>query len=210
MNISGDQGLDQTMNYIIKTEIPRSELGGSVNTLVNSLSSQAASFGIAFKPADILKVNIKVAGVFGKPVVTPFFGSTSGEAVSGVAAPVKEVAKQAVDDAIDSGKDKLRKEAEARGDELIREAEQQGNRLREEAARGAEIIRKEADARAQKLIDDASSKGAVAKLAAQKAADTLRNEAEKRASQLEQEADAKADQLLKEAKAKKEDLLNKI
>ncbi len=210
MNISGDQGLDQTMNYIIKTEIPRSELGGSVNTLVNSLSSQAASFGIAFKPADILKVNVKVAGVFGKPVVTPFFGSTSGEAVSGVAAPVKEVAKQAVDDAIDSGKDKLRKEAEARGDELIREAEQQGNRLREEAARGAEIIRKEADARAQKLIDDASSKGAVAKLAAQKAADTLRNEAEKRASQLEQEADAKADQLIKEAKAKKEDLLNKI
>lgn len=210
MNISGDQGLDQTMNYIIKTEIPRSELGGSVNTLVNSLSSQAASFGIAFKPADILKINVKVAGVFGKPVVTPLFGSTSGEAVSGVAAPVKEVAKQAVDNAIDSGKDKLRKEAEAKGDELIRQAEQQGNRLREEAARGAETIRKEADARAQKLIDDASSKGTVAKLAAQKAADTLRNEAEKRASQLEQEADAKADQLLKEAKAKKEDLLNKI
>lgn len=210
MNISGDQGLDQTMNYIIKTEIPRSELGGSVNTLVNNLSAQAAAFGIALKPADILKINVKVAGVFGKPVVTPLFGSTSGEAATGVAAPVKEVAKQAVDNAIDTGKDKLRKEAEAKGDELIREAEQQGNRLREEAARGAETIRKEADARAQKLIDDASSKGAVAKLAAQKAADTLRKEAEKRASQLEQEADAKANKLLEEAKAKKEDLLNKI
>ncbi len=210
MNISGDQGLDQTMNYIIKTEIPRSELGGSVNTLVNNLSAQAAAFGIALKPADILKINVKVAGVFGKPVVTPLFGSTSGEAATGAAAPVKEVAKQAVDNAIDTGKDKLRKEAEAKGDELIREAEQQGNRLREEAARGAETIRKEADARAQKLIDDASSKGAVAKLAAQKAADTLRKEAEKRASQLEQEADAKANKLLEEAKAKKEDLLNKI
>ena len=26
MNISGDQGLDQTMNYLVKTEIPRAEL----------------------------------------------------------------------------------------------------------------------------------------------------------------------------------------
>lgn len=210
MNISGDQGLDQTMNYVIKTEIPRSELGGSVNSLVNTLSAQAAAFGIAFKPADILKINVKVAGVFGKPVVTPLFGSTSGEAAPGAAAPVKEVARQAVDNAIDTGKDKLRKEAEAKGDELVREAEQQGNRLREEAAKGAETIRKEADARAQKLIDDSSSKGTVAKLAAQKAADTLRKEAEKRALQLEQEADAKADKLLEEAKSQKEDLINKI
>jgi vacuolar-type H+-ATPase subunit H len=210
MNISGDQGLDQTMNYIIKTEIPRSELGSSVNSLVNSLSAQAAAFGIGFKPADIMKINVKISGVFGKPVVTPLFGSATGESSTGVVAPVKEVAKQAVDNAIDTGKDKLRQEAEAKGDELIREAEQQGNRLREEAAKGAETIRKEADSRAQKLIDDASSKGTVARLAAQKAADTLRKEADKRASQLEQEADAKADKLLEEAKAKKEELLNKI
>jgi hypothetical protein len=210
MNISGDQGLDQTMNYIIKTEIPRSELGSSVNSLVNSLSAQAAAFGIGFKPADIMKINVKISGVFGKPVVTPLFGSGTGESSSGPVAPVKEVAKQAVDNAIDTGKDKLRQETEAKGDELIREAEQQGNRLREEAAKGAETIRKEADARAQKLIDEASSKGTVAKLAAQKAADTLRKEADKRATQLEQEADAKANKLLEEAKAKKEDLLNKI
>ncbi|HOU03044.1 MAG TPA: AsmA-like C-terminal region-containing protein [Bacteroidales bacterium] len=210
MNISGDQGLDQTMNYIIKTEVPRSELGSSVNTLVNSLSAQAAAFGIGFKPADVMKINVKISGVFGKPVVTPLFGSATGESSTGAVAPVKEVAKQAVDNAIDTGKDKLRQEAEAKGDELIREAEQQGNRLREEAAKGAETIRKEADARAQKLIDDASSKGTVAKLAAQKAADTMRKEADKRASQLEQEADAKANKLLEEAKAKKEDLLNKI
>ena len=26
MNISGDQGIDQTLNYIVKTEIPRSDL----------------------------------------------------------------------------------------------------------------------------------------------------------------------------------------
>jgi hypothetical protein len=50
MNISGDQGMDQTMNYIVKTEIPRSDLGTSVNSLITNLSAQAASFGIAFRP----------------------------------------------------------------------------------------------------------------------------------------------------------------
>ena len=39
MNISGDQGIDQTINYLVKTEIPRSDLGGSVNSLIDNLSA---------------------------------------------------------------------------------------------------------------------------------------------------------------------------
>ncbi len=83
MNISGDQGIDQTMNYLIKTEIPRSELGSSVNSLIDGLSAQAAAFGIALKPAEIMKINVRITGVFGKPVVTPVFGSGEGESTAG-------------------------------------------------------------------------------------------------------------------------------
>jgi hypothetical protein len=79
MNISGDQGLDQTLNYLVKTELPRSDLGSSVNSLIDKLSAQASALGIKIKPADVLKVNVKVTGTFSKPVVAPFFGSTSGE-----------------------------------------------------------------------------------------------------------------------------------
>lgn len=73
MNISGDQGLDQTLNYIVKTEIPRSDLGSSVNSLINGVSSFASSLGIKVKPSDVLKVNVKVTGTFTKPVVAPIF-----------------------------------------------------------------------------------------------------------------------------------------
>ncbi|MGC1389853.1 MAG: AsmA-like C-terminal region-containing protein [Bacteroidales bacterium] len=73
MNISGDQGLDQTLNYIVKTEIPRSDLGNSVNSLINGVSSFASSLGIKVKPSDVLKVNVKVTGTFAKPVVAPLF-----------------------------------------------------------------------------------------------------------------------------------------
>jgi hypothetical protein len=73
MNIGGDQGLDQTLNYIVKTEMPRSDLGSSVNSLINGVSSLASSLGIKIKPSDVLKVNIKVTGTFSKPLVTPIF-----------------------------------------------------------------------------------------------------------------------------------------
>jgi hypothetical protein len=54
MNISGDQGIDQTLNYLVKTEIPRADLGGSVNSFIDNLSSQAASLGIKYTPSEML------------------------------------------------------------------------------------------------------------------------------------------------------------
>lgn len=207
MNISGDQGLDQTMNYLIKTEFPRSELGSSVNALMDNLSTMASSFGLSVKPSEIMKVNVRLTGVFGKPVVTPVFGDGSGTVAGGTA---KESVKQAVSGTVNEGKDKLRKEAEEQGDRLIREAEAKGQQLREEAAKAAEKIRAEADAQAKKLVDEASSKGTVAKLAAQKAAEKIKQEADKKATQLTAEADSQANRLVEEAKAKKQEMIDKI
>jgi hypothetical protein len=78
MNISGDQGIDQTLNYLVKTEIPRSDLGNSINSFIDNLSAKASSFGIAFKPSEFLKMNIQITGTFSKPVVAPSFGNPAG------------------------------------------------------------------------------------------------------------------------------------
>jgi hypothetical protein len=206
LNISGDQGFDQSLNYLVKTEIPRAELGGAVNSLIDNLSAQAAGFGIAFKPSDVIKINLKVGGVFGKPVVTPAFGSSQEAAGSTASGTVKETARQTIDDS----KAKARAEAEAQGDKLIKEAETKAVQLNDEAAKAAEKIRQEAEAQAQKLIMTADSKGIIAKAAAQKSADVIRKEADKRASQLVQEADARGNKLIEEAKAKKTEMINKI
>jgi len=210
MNITGDQGIDQSLNYVIKTEIPRSDLGGSVNSLIDNMSAQAAAFGFAFKPADIIKVNVKVTGTFGEPVITPFFGSTPDESKGGVKEEVKEVVKQTIDATVDQVKEKVTSEAEIRGDKLVQEAEEKGQLLRDEAAKAGEKIRLEADNQAQKLLKEAENKGTVAKLVAQKGADSLRKEADKKANQLIREADNQANRLLKEAKSKREELLKKI
>jgi hypothetical protein len=209
MNISGDQGIDQTINYIIKTEIPRSDLGSSVNSLIDILSAQASAFGVAIKPADIMKVNVKVTGTFLKPVVTPFFGNTPSDSTKGIKETAKETIKEAVVEKVDEAKEKVRKEAEIQADRIVQEAEEKGQQLRDEAAKAAEKIRQEADIQAQKLIKEAETKGTIAKLAAQKAADSIKKEGDKRADQVIKEADEKALKLVDEAKSKREEVLKK-
>ena len=210
MNIGGDQGLDQTLNYVVKTEIPRSDLGSSVNTFIDNLSAQASALGIKYKVADVLKVNVKVTGTFSKPLVAPFFGSNSGESSGGTKAAVQETVKQTIDNTVDQAKVKARAEAETEGDKLIKNAEDNAKQIRDEAAKTAENIRKEADTQAQKLIDDSSTKSQLQKMAAQKGADSMKKNADKKATQLTQEADVQATKLVEEAKAKKVEMINKI
>ncbi|HBC78075.1 MAG TPA: hypothetical protein DCZ51_05570 [Bacteroidales bacterium] len=210
MNISGDQGIDQTINYSIRTEIPRSDLGSSVNSLIDNLSVQAAAFGIAFKPADVIKVNVKVTGTFLKPLVTPFFGNASSDSTRGIRETAKETVKEVVGAKIDQAREKVKSEAEIQADKLVQEAEEKGQQLRDEASKAAEKIRQEAVIQSQRIIKEAETKGTIAKMAAQKAADSVRKEADKKADQLVQAADLKANKLAEEAKTKREELMKKI
>lgn len=210
MNVAGDQGLDQTLNYVIKTQIPRSELGTSANSLIESLSSQASAFGLTFSPSETINVNLRVAGTFGKPTVTPFFGDSQGSVAGSVVQSVTESVREAVSSGIGDAREKASQEAGEQAARLIKEAEDKGALLKEEAEKAAAKIRQEADEQAQRIIKEAESRGTIAQLAARRSADALRNEADRRAEQVIREAGLKADQLVEEARLKSEGLIDKI
>ena len=211
MNIAGDQGLDQTINYLVKTEVPRADLGSSVNSLIDNLSAQASKLGVTYKAADVLKFNVKVSGTFTKPVVTPVLSGTGGgSAASSVVESAKEAVKQVVEEKVEDVKAKASAEAEAQAAKLMKEAEEKAQMIRDEAAKGAESLRGEANLQGQNLIKAAEPKGPLAKIAAQRSADALKKEADRKAEQLIQEADTQATNVINEATAKKEELLKKI
>jgi len=60
LSVAGDQGLDRTINYLIKTEIPRAELGESASALMGAFSAQLAALGLNVAPPEVIKVNLKV------------------------------------------------------------------------------------------------------------------------------------------------------
>jgi hypothetical protein len=200
LNISGDQGLDQTINYLIKTEIPRSELGGSAKALMGALSSQAAAFGLSLTPPEIMKVNLNVSGTLTAPVIRPVFAGGSGSSTVTSLTAVTDTVRAEVTERV----------AEAAGkqaEKILKEAEEKAQMLRDEAEKSAKVIRSEADLQGKKLISEAESKGPIALMAARKAAEALNREADKRATQLVTEADRRADQILAEARAKADELL---
>jgi len=212
MNISGDQGFDQTINYFIKTEIPRAELGSAANELINNMASQASRLGLAYTPAEVIKVNLKVGGTALKPEISPDFGGGSGasSAVSALKEQATTEVKEAVKEVVTEVSDKAREEVEAQAAKLMKEAEEKAQTLRDEAAKAAEKIRAEADIQAQRLIKEAEGKNALAKTAAARAADLLRKEADKKAGQMVKEADVQAQKLVDEAAAKRDELLKKL
>jgi hypothetical protein len=212
MNVSGDQGFDQTLNYFLKTEIPRAELGSAVNDLVDNLSAQASSLGLSYKPSDVIKVNLKVGGTATKPEISPDFGgsgSAGSSAISNLTEQAKEQVKEAVKETIDDAKAKANAEVQAQADKIMKEAETQAQNIRDEAARAAEKLKAEAEVQAQNLIKEAEGKNMLAKAAAAKGADVIRKEADKKAAQLIAQADVQAQKLLTEAAVKRDELLKK-
>jgi vacuolar-type H+-ATPase subunit H len=201
MNVSGDQGLDRTINYVIKTEIPSAELGESAAALMGAFSSQLAALGLGITPPEIIKVNLKIGGTFTDPVITPVFAGGAGTqgAVSTVTAAAAAVTEEVTV--------KVNEAAREQADRILKEASEKADILRKEAESAAEVIRQEADLQGKKLIKDAEARGPIAVLTARKAAETLNKEADRRAAQMVAEANVKADRMLEEAKAKADELL---
>jgi vacuolar-type H+-ATPase subunit H len=200
LNVSGDQGIDRTINYLIMTEIPSADLGESANALMGAFSTQLAALGLNLTPPEIIKINLRLGGTFTDPVITPVFAGSAGRTVTSVAASVADTVKQEV-------VEKVNEAARQQADKILNEAEEKAQMLRDEAARSAGGIRSEADLRGKKLVKDAEAQGPLAVAAARRTAEVLNKEAEKRATQLVTEANGRADKILADAKAKAEELL---
>ncbi len=194
MNIGGDMGLDQTLNFKAKMGIPRTSLGPA-NDLINVLTSKAASKGLNVKLSDEIKLNVKIGGTTTNPEVKPDWGGSDDDSKESVKETVKETIKE-------QGKKYTKEEAE----KLIADAEKEAIRLHDEAVVLADQIRKEANINADKLIAEGNKEGGFAAVAAKAAAKELRKGGESAAKKLINEADAKGKALIEKAKQEAEKL----
>ena len=163
-NVSGSNGFDQTLDYLIKTAIPMDALGagaGMAKGLMDQFNQQA---GTNASLGDEVKVDVKVTGTNDKPRITPSFGSGSGDAKTQAKDELKKKAKEEID--------KLKKEAEAKAkaeaDRLKKEVEAQVRqevdkvKLEAEAKAKAEgdRLKKEVEAKAKAEAEKVKKKAA--------------------------------------------------
>jgi len=206
VNISGDHGIDQTINYLLKLEIPATKLPPGMTAVLTGMAARAALMGIEYYQPEVIRMNVHIDGTIKDPKVKPALGQSDGSTITET---IKEAAKDIVEEKVTEVKDQVSDEAREQADKILAEAQEKADMIKEEAAKAAQKVRDEGEKSAQKLIDEAADKGTIARMAAERAAKKLREEADENAAKLEEEAQKQADKIMEEARVRADSLINK-
>ena len=183
MNVSGSNGLDQSLSYDLRLKVPRSELGDAANQAVAGLVARAGGAGIDLQAAPEIALGIQLTGTVTNPSVKTDVGSVVASAKEQAGKAVREAATQ-----------KLSAEAT----KLVQEAEQQAAAIRKEAQALSEKVKQEGYQQADALTAKATNP--ILQAAAKPAADRLRQEADAKAAGIVGEADKRAEGVIAEAR----------
>ena len=200
LNVSGSNGVDGTLDYIMSMKVPTGQLGSA---LTNQLSGLPGGNSLA---ADEVDLNLNMLGTHDNPIVKLLGVGKSGESMTqSVTNAVKDNATKAVNDKKDEAEAKTKAELEKKKEEqrrkIIAQAEKQAAQVRSQGKTSAAKVKKEGYAAADQVIKDAGS-NPVKKRIAQESAKKMKAETDKKAKKIESEANKKADRIVAEAKAK--------
>ncbi len=202
--IGGSQGIDQSLDYIMNFEIPRSEFGGKANDVLNNLVSQAVNKGVGVELGEIVNVDVLVGGTVSEPVIKLNLQEQAKDIYEDLKVQVKDEIDKQKQEALKKAKeqaDRLIAVADAKAQQILKAAEKTAKQIKALAKKSADKLRSEANSEAAQLIKKAGS-NPIAKKAAKIAGDKLKKEAEIKAKKIESEAAKQADNTI--AKARKE------
>jgi AsmA-like protein len=194
MTVSGSNGFDQSLQYRLLLQVPRSLLGGQANQAIGGLISRAAGAGVDLQAAPELALAFQLGGTVKSPSVGVDVTSGVGTATQAAGEAVREAVEQRAEAVVDSAK--LRAAAES--ERLITEAEARAAAIKQEARALADKVKLEGYQQADSL--EARPGNALARVATAAAADRLRKEADDRSERIVQEADQRASALVAEAR----------
>src|SRR5690606_16460749 len=207
VRVSGSNGIDRSIDYALRFDIPRELLGTEANQAIASLLGQGQRVGLDLQAGDVVELGVRLTGSVMDPSVSVDAGRTVTAAREAVQRAVREEVESRLDDVQERAEERVdsaRARLAAEADELVREAEERAAAIRAEAQRLADRTRAEANQRADSLV--ARADGPAARAAARLAADRLRKEGDDAAARIIREADQRAEQIVAEARRRADQL----
>lgn len=146
----GKHFINQTMDYLVKAEIPRDKLGknvvsNSVDTGISWIEKQAQKGGVAIDLGDYVYFDIKLSGSFNDPKIKIIPTGSGGKSLKETA---KDKALEELDDLKKKAKEKAEEEFEKKKEEVVEKAGQKVDEAKEK-------IKEEAN----KKVDEVVNKG---------------------------------------------------
>ena len=173
MNVSGSNGLDQSLDYLLKMTIPTGKTGEAVVQHLSQWTNKSLS-----TPQN-LKLDLKVGGTMTNPTIIPVGAGTD----KNLKDQLKDEGKQKVEDLKKEAEEKAKAEAERLKREAEEKAKAEAERLRQEAEKQKAEAEKKAREEAERLKQEAEKKKAEAERKAREEAERLKREAEEKAKQ---------------------------
>ncbi len=204
MIIGGDQGIDQTLNYIIRLTIPRTEFGSGADQIINNLATTAAERGLIIHAGDNVNVDARISGTFANPRISLDMRESARVTMDQIREQIRQQATEEVERRVEQVEDRVKQEVSERAQQILREAEKHADQIRKAAIDAAGIIRKEGESNAAKIEQEAAGRGSIAEAAAKRTADGIRRESVQKAEAIVREADEKANKILDDARRESE------
>jgi hypothetical protein len=186
MNVSGSNGLDQSLQYALKLKVPRSLLGSGANQALAGVMSQAGKAGVDLSAASEIPLGIQLGGTVTNPSVKADVGSLTSSVTQGV--------EQAAT-----------KKLSAEATQLLAQADQQAAAIRQQADTLASKVKLEGYKQADSLMAKAGT-NPLLQAAAKPAADQVRKQADNQAASVVREANQRADSVLAAARRQADQL----
>jgi hypothetical protein len=185
-NISGSTGIDQTIDYKWKMDVPKSMFGGAASGALDGLLKEAnAKAGTNMAVGDKIKVNVLFGGTAMKPTVKTSLKEDTQSAVATVTTAV-------VNNAIDKAAEEAQK--------ILDEAKAKCDQINAETAANVEKQKADGYAEADKLVEQAGNP--IAKVAAKKAAEVAKKKVDEKCEKLKADGEAKCAKNMEDAKAR--------
>ncbi len=141
MKIGGSYGLDQSMNYNIKAQVPREKLGSTVGKGLDALSNQAQKLGLNVGNAEFVNLGINLTGKTNDPKVNFKLLGVDGQ--TSVAEAAKEQVQEQVKEKVAEGKAELEEKKEEIVDSVKTVVQEKVEAVKEEAAQKAKDVLKD-------------------------------------------------------------------
>lgn len=148
MNIGGNSGIDGSLDYKVKMDVPARQLGATVNNALASLTGKPVA------NAETIKLDLGVGGTFKSPKIGLAGSSTSGTVKETVTAAVKEK----VNAQVDKAKEEVEAKARAEADRLKAEAEAKAKAEQDRIKAEAEAKKKQLESEAKKKLEEEKKK----------------------------------------------------
>lgn len=161
-NVSGSNGFDMTLDYLVKTEIPSDKMGaasGATSSLLDQFN-QATGAGVSMPKT--VKVDLVITGTSDDPKIKPSFGGVGQGGSKSTKDQAKDKAKEELDKLKKEAEQKAREEADRLKKEAEQKAREEADKAKKEAEerarQEAEKAKKEAERKAKEEAEKAKKK----------------------------------------------------